>query len=116
MNRIRIALMLLGLATPARAAAPQRVLTAEVLVPAPVDPVWAAWTTNDGIATFFAPKSQVDLRVDGTYSIYFNPEAKPGERGAENMRIVALDPMRRFAFTWSAPTSIPTVRDRKSVV
>ena len=114
MNRIGIAVVLLALA--GRAAAAQRVLTAEVLVPAPVDRVWAAWTTNEGIATFFAPSGKVDLRVDGAYSVYFNPEAKPGERGAENMRIVALDPMKRFAFTWSAPTSIPSVRSQRTIV
>ena len=83
---MKLPLLLLLLAGSAEAAPKQRVLTAEVLVPAPVEDVWAAWTTNDGIATFFAPKGMVDLRVDGTYDIWFNPDGKPTStrRGARS--------------------------------
>jgi hypothetical protein len=53
--------------------------------------------------------------VDGAYEVYFSPEAKPGERGGEGMRIVGLEPMRRFAFTWGAPPRIP-VRAQRTIV
>ena len=59
-------------------------------VQAPVAEVFKAWTTEEGITTFFAPKGKVDLRVDGTYDIWFNPTGKPGERGAEGMRILDI--------------------------
>jgi hypothetical protein len=36
------------------------------------------------------PDCKVDLRVDSAYEIYFAPEAKPGERGGEGMRILGL--------------------------
>jgi uncharacterized protein YndB with AHSA1/START domain len=48
---------------------------------------WMAGTTPEGIRTFFAPDCKVDLRVDGAYEIYFSPQAEPGERGGEGMRI-----------------------------
>jgi Activator of Hsp90 ATPase homolog 1-like protein len=54
--------------------------------------------------------------VDGAYDIYFSPEAKPGERGAEGMRILGLEPMRRFAFTWNGPQTIPDVRSQRMMV
>jgi len=113
---MRFALVFLLIAGVAQAAPKQRVLTAEVLLPAPVEDVWAAWTTNEGIATFFAPKGIVDLRVDGTYDVWFNPDGAPGQRGAEGMRIVGIDPLKRFAFTWNAPPSIPTIRGQRTIV
>jgi uncharacterized protein YndB with AHSA1/START domain len=94
----------------------ERILRAEIELPAPVSDVWNAWTTDAGIATFFAPAGKVDLRVGGTYDVWFNPAGKPDERGAEGMRILDVEPMKRFVFTWNAPPSIPAIRHRWSVV
>ena len=65
----------------------ERVIRCEVTVPASVNEVWHAWATEEGIVTFFAPACNVELRVDGPYEIFFNPEAEPGQRGAEGMRV-----------------------------
>jgi uncharacterized protein YndB with AHSA1/START domain len=102
--------------SPARDACADRILRCELVVKAPVAEVWKAWTTDAGIATFFAPEGHVDLRVDGTYDVWFNPQGAPGERGADGMRILDVEPQRRFAFTWNAPPSIPTIRGRRTVV
>jgi uncharacterized protein YndB with AHSA1/START domain len=96
--------------------ATNRVLTTEFEVNAPIEKVWEAWTTPDGIKTFFAPDCKVDLQVDGAYEIYFDLKAKPGARGGEGMRILGLEPMRRFAFTWSAPPTIPDIRGQRTMV
>jgi uncharacterized protein YndB with AHSA1/START domain len=118
MKRALSALFLLMVVPGAGGAAPtnDRILRADITVAAPVADVWAAWTTDAGIATFFAPEGHVDLRVDGTYDVWFNPKGQPGERGAEGMRILDVDPLKRFAFTWNAPPSIPTIRGRRTVV
>lgn len=97
-------------------AAADRILRAEITVEAPVADVWRAWTTAAGIATFFAPEGRVDLRVDGSYDVWFNPRGKPGERGAERMRILDVEPLERFVFTWNAPPSIPAIREKRTVV
>jgi len=98
------------------AAASDRVLRAEITVPAPIEEVWKAWTTAEGIATFFAPVGKVDLRIDGTYDVWFDPKANPDLRGAEGMRIVGLEPNKRFAFTWNGPPSIPAIRVQRTIV
>jgi uncharacterized protein YndB with AHSA1/START domain len=102
----------LGAAVPGRGA--DRILRAEMTVPGPVEKVWDAWTTVDGLRSFFAPAARVDLRVDGLYDIVFDP-SRPGTT-AEGMRILALDAPRRFAFTWSAPPTLAEARAQRTVV
>lgn len=104
------------LSTVPAAAGGDRVLRAEMVLPAGVDEVWAAWATEEGVRTFFAPGARVEPRVDGAYDIYFDPKAEPGKRGAEGMRILAYEPPRRLAFTWNAPPTIPTIRGQRTMV
>lgn len=108
--------LLLTAAASNPALASDRVLRAELVINAPVQEVWDAWTTKAGLESFFTPRAEIDLRVDGTLDIWFDPTAEPGLRGAEGMRILDVDPLRRFAFTWNAPPSIPAIRNRWSMV
>jgi uncharacterized protein YndB with AHSA1/START domain len=110
--------MLAGLTVllPAGARADDRILRVEVRLPAPVEDVWRAWTTEEGVRTFFAPGSRIDPRVDGPYEILFFPEAPPGRRGAEGARLLVIEPPRRLAFTWDAPPDQPRIRAQRTVV
>jgi uncharacterized protein YndB with AHSA1/START domain len=81
-----------------------------VVVDAPPHSVWSAWTTVDGVKTFFAPGAIIELRAGGEYSILFNPDNAPGERGAEGMRILEIEPLARLRFEWNGPPSLPEVR------
>jgi uncharacterized protein YndB with AHSA1/START domain len=89
---------------------PDRAIRLQIVVETGLDAVWDAWTTEGGIKTFFAPDCHVDLRVDGPYEIFFDPEAEPGQRGADEMRILAFQPKKMLAFTWNAPLHMPQVR------
>lgn len=93
-----------------------RFIRAEATVEASVDAAWNAWTTEEGIKTFFAPACRIELRIDGFYEIFFNPDAEPGQRGGEGMRILALQPKKMLAFTWSAPPHLPNVRNQRTHV
>lgn len=94
----------------------EKTIRAEVIVQAPIEAVWEAWTTEAGAASFFAPACRIELQVDGAYEMYFNPQAKSGERGGEGMRILALDPPRMLAFTWNAPPHLANVREQRTFV
>jgi uncharacterized protein YndB with AHSA1/START domain len=114
MKRIILSLLLWFVAFTAAAA--ERAIDREVLVPAKVDAVWQAWTTSEGIKTFFAPDAHVELRVDGPFEIFINPYAEPGLKGADGMRIIGFQPQRMLSFTWNAPPSLPDARQQRTVV
>lgn len=81
-----------------------RSLTREIEVGAPPDVVWAAWTSNEGLATWWGPPaSNVDLRIGGSFEILFSLEQPEGLRGSEGCRILAYVPGESLSFTWNAP-------------
>lgn len=114
MRKALVAGLLLAFAMSACASV--RLLSTELEVSAPVAKAWAAWSSAEGVETFFAPGCKIEPKVDGAYDIYFSPESKPGERGAEGMRILSFEPLRRIAFTWNAPQSIPEIRGQRTMV
>jgi uncharacterized protein YndB with AHSA1/START domain len=85
-------------------------------IPAPLDAVWEAWTTREGIISFFAPDAKVEARPDGPFEIWFNPYAPPGLKGADDMRFLALQDRRMIAFTWNAPPHLPEARAQRTAV
>lgn len=88
----------------------QRVLKKEVTVAATPQQVWAAWTTPAGLAAFFAPQANIDLRIGGAYELYIKPDAPEGERGCEGCTILTFVPLEMLSVTWNAPPSIPSLR------
>jgi uncharacterized protein YndB with AHSA1/START domain len=100
----------------APAEAAERALDKEVLVPASAEAVWAAWTTREGIVSFFAPDAQIDARVGGAFHIHIDPLAAPGDKGADDMRFMALQPPRMLSFDWNAPPSLPQARAQRTFV
>jgi uncharacterized protein YndB with AHSA1/START domain len=96
--------------------AAERAIDKEVLVPAPLAAVWADWTTKAGIESFFAPEAEIEPRVGGAFHIHMNPYAEPGMKGADEMRFMALQPMKMLSFDWNAPPSLPEARQQRTFV
>lgn len=92
------------------------ILRKAVIIPASVDDVWKAWTTTEGVVTFFAPKASVDLAVGGDYEMYFDPKKPKGQRGSEGCKILGFIPGEMFSFTWNAPLTMPDVRKERTWV
>lgn len=107
---------LASLAVLSAPAAEERRIAKEVVVRAPVEAVWKAWTTKDGLESFFAPEAFVEPRPDGPFQIHFNPSGAPGMKGADDMRVLAVQEGRMISFTWNAPPSIPLVRAQRTAV
>lgn len=96
--------------------AEERAISKQVVVKAPIDAVWNAWTTTEGVKTFFAPDANVDARPDGPFQIYINPYAQPGMKGADDMRVLAVQDRKMISYTWNAPPSLPEARAQRTVV
>jgi uncharacterized protein YndB with AHSA1/START domain len=105
---------LAALTLPASAA--ERVIEKTALIPASLDAVWEAWTTREGIISFFAPDAKVEARPDGPFEIWFNPYAPPGLKGADDMRFLAVQDRKMISFTWNAPPHLPEARGQRTAV
>jgi len=91
-----------------------KVIRQVITVQAPVDAVWNAWTTAEGLTSFFAPRATVELWPGGRFELLFRPDAPEGHRGSEGCRIQTFVPNSLVAFEWNAPPRFPTVRLRKT--
>ena len=96
--------------------AAERMIEKQVVVAAPIDAVWKAWTTREGVKSFFAPDAIVEPRSGGLFEIQMNPYAPPGMKGADDMRFLALQEPTMLSFTWNAPPHQPEVRAQRTVV
>ncbi len=97
-------------------AAQERAVTKQVVVAAPIEAVWQAWTTRAGIVSFMAPAAEIDARVGGAFHIHFNPYGEPGQKGADDMRYMALQPPTMLSFDWNAPPHLAQVRQQRTFV
>ena len=116
-RRIATLLMAVGLL----AAAPQvwaaeRAIEKQVEIAATLDQAWEAWTTREGIVSFFAPDAVIEPRVGGAFHIHIDPTAPAGSKGADDMRYLALQPKKMLSFDWNAPPHLPAARAQRTLV
>ncbi len=88
----------------------ERVIEGTIKIKASLEDVWEAWTTEEGIKSFFAPACDINILPGGKYEIYFNPDAPEGMKGGEGLKVMAIQPMKMFSFTWNAPPHLSEVR------
>ncbi len=98
------------------AAAQERQIVKEVTVKAAPEEVFRAWSTSEGVASFFAPEARVEAKSGGPFEVYVNPYAPPGMKGADDMKVLAVQENRMISFTWNAPPHLPETRAQRTVV
>ena len=81
-----------------------------------IEDVWKAWTTREGIISFFGRDCEIELKVSGRYEIYFDLSAPEGKRGSEGCIITAFQKHKMLSFTWNSPPHLPEVRNQKTLV
>lgn len=106
-----ICLALSGVATSGAVAGEAREIHKQVTVAASPREVWQAWTTSEGIKSFFGRDADIELAAGGKFEVYFALDAPKGSRGSEGCKVLAFLPQKMLAFSWNAPPSIPALRD-----
>jgi uncharacterized protein YndB with AHSA1/START domain len=87
------------------------------VIDAPVADVWKAWTTAEGIESFFAPKAaKVVPEPGGAFELWFGVDFPEGSRGSEGCMFHSVTPMQQLVFEWNAPPTIPTIRKLRTLV
>jgi len=96
--------------------AEERAIVKEVVVKATPEQVWQAWTTVDGVKSFFAPGARIEAKSMGLFEIHMNPYAADGLKGADDMRYLALQEPKFLSFTWNAPPHLAEARKQRTIV
>lgn len=93
-----------------------RMIRQEATVAAPLADVWHAWTTPEGVNSFFGADADIELVVGGKYEIYFSLDAPAGQRGSEGCRVLSFLPGKMLSFSWNAPPKFAAVRKERTQV
>ena len=87
---------------------PEKALRFEVTVPAPLDEVWTALSTKEGLQTWLWRDVRVDLRPGGDWIVQYTPTATGGGT------IVSFEPGKEIVLRALAPEQFPTVRQTRT--
>ena len=83
-------------------------LVHETVVEAPVEQVWAAWTTSAGLRAWLAPHADFELRLGGKMRANYQADGVLGDAGTIENTILAFEPQRMLAIkVTKAPAGFP---------
>jgi len=90
------------------------ILVETVIVAAPVDKVWDAYTTSAGFASWAAPVAEVDLRIGGSIRTNYDPKAKIGDPNTNTLRIVSYVPRKLLTLQADVSQNWPDVLKKQA--
>ncbi len=77
----------------------------------PLENIWEAWTTHEGLKKFFGKDNFIELIPGGAFEIYFLMDNPVGLRGSEGCRILSFLPKKILSFSWNVPPQFEDVRN-----
>lgn len=94
----------------------ERQLRFEIDLEAPIEDVWAAWTTEEGARAWFAPECRIDLLPGGAYEMYWELQRPEGQQGSDEMIVLSAQAPELLSFTWNAPVDMGDLRQQRTHV
>ena len=83
-------------------------LVHEGLIEAPLETVWQAWTTSEGLRSWLAPHAEIDLRIGGRMRANYAADGSLDDAGTIENTILAYEPYRMLSIRVSkAPANFP---------
>jgi uncharacterized protein YndB with AHSA1/START domain len=77
-------------------------------IDAPVEEVWRAFTTKEGIESWMVPMAEIDLRIGGVMRTNYNAAGRLGDPNTITNTILSYDPMRMLSIkATGAPANFP---------
>jgi uncharacterized protein YndB with AHSA1/START domain len=77
-------------------------LKVEVVVSAPLNDVWSAWTSSEGVKSWFSPDAKIDPRPGGAFELYFDP-ANHEHESTKDCVFTEIEHGSSLSFTWKGP-------------
>jgi len=106
----RVVSLMLALAVLPSAGAAQddNRLVHEGVVNAPLDQVWAAYTTKAGLESWMVAHAEIELKIGGTMKTRYDPKGTVDDSKAIENTILSYEPMRMLSFkVTKAPQGFP---------
>ena len=86
----------------------ERPLVHEGPIPAPLDQVWAAFTTKAGLESWMAFRAEIDLRIGGKMRTRYDSNGTVDDATAIENTILSFEPKRMISFRVTrAPQGFP---------
>lgn len=83
-------------------------IVSESTIDAPVEAVWAAWTTSEGLRAWLAPHAETELRLGGLMRTNYNAKGSLGDPGTIENTILSFEPKRMLSIKVAkAPQTFP---------
>ena len=80
----------------------------EAVVNAPLEQVWAAFTTKAGLESWMVAHAEIELRIGGKMKTQYDPKGTVGDAKAIENTILSFEPKRMVSFkVTKAPDTFP---------
>jgi uncharacterized protein YndB with AHSA1/START domain len=76
----------------------ERVLRHEVTIPAPIDSIWYAFTTAEGMTSWMVPLAAIELKTGGRIETSYDRKAKLGDPRNIHNTVLSFIPGKMFSF------------------
>ena len=87
-------------------------ISKSIVIDAPIELVWHAWTIPSRVSQWFAPQCVVEPRIGGPFELYFNP-ADTRTMNTKGCTILKILQNEQLQFTWKGPDHLAAIMNNE---